>query len=84
MKQKLDENIKKLLIEFYLIQCKGWVKSQGKGTSAAGMTLEYLLGKKEDSKALPDYYGIELKTKLCTSNYPVSYTHLTLPTTSRV
>lgn len=71
MKAELDENIKKLLVEFYLIQCKGWVKSQGKGTSAAGRTLEYLLGKKEDAKSLPDYYGIELKTKLCTSNYPL-------------
>lgn len=71
MRPNLDKNVKKLLVEFYLIQCKGWVKSQGKGTSAAGKTLEYLLGKKEDAKSLPDYYGIELKTKLNTSNYPV-------------
>ena len=71
MKPKIEENVKKLLVEFYLIQCKGWVKSQGKGTSAAGTTLEYLLGKKEDAKSLPDYYGIELKTKLATSTYPI-------------
>lgn len=50
MKQKLDENIKKLLIEFYLIQCKGWVKSQCKGTSAAGMTLDIYLEKRRIQK----------------------------------
>lgn len=71
MNEELFDNEKKLIFEFYLIHCRGWIKSQGKGTSAAGATFEYLLGKKEDTKSLPDYYGIELKTKLSTSTYPI-------------
>ena len=71
MNEELFDNEKNLIIEFYLIHCRGWIKSQGKGTSAAGATFEYLLGKKEDTNSLPDYYGIELKTKLITSTYPI-------------
>lgn len=67
----MKEKIKQLLKEFYLIQCKGWVKSTGSGKSAAGTTLEHLFGKQEDTLPLPDYLGIELKTKLITSNYNV-------------
>lgn len=67
----MDSNIKKLLKEFYLIQCKGWVKNTGSGTSSAGTTLEHLFGKQEDALPLPDYLGIELKTKLITSKYEI-------------
>lgn len=67
----MDLNIQKLLKEFYLIQCRGWVKSTGAGKSAAGTTLEHFLGKQEDALPLPDYLGIELKTKLITSKYDV-------------
>ena len=41
----MKEKIKQLLKEFYLIQCKNWVKSTGSGESAAGTTLEHLFGK---------------------------------------
>lgn len=64
MKRNMEEIIEKLNLEFYKIQCKNWIPSQGSGTSAAGRTLENLLNKKEDNQILPDYYGIELKTKL--------------------
>ena len=67
----MDSNIKKLLKEFYLIKCKGWVKNTGSGTSSAGTTLEHLFGKQEDALPLPDYLGIELKTKLITSKYEI-------------
>lgn len=67
----MKSSIQKLLKEFYLIQCRGWVKNTGSGKSSAGTTLEHLLGKQEDSLPLPDYLGIELKTKLITSKYDV-------------
>lgn len=40
-----------------------WIESRAKGNGAVGLTLESLLGKKQDNYELPDYYGIELKTK---------------------
>lgn len=59
----MNDNIKKLKIEFYKIQCKNWIKNTEKGTSAAGKMLENLLGKEDDNLIIADYYGIELKTK---------------------
>lgn len=64
-------NFKKLMDEFYLIQCKNWVKSEVEGNSGAGATLEMLLGKRLDAASLPDYLGIELKTKSIYSNYAI-------------
>ncbi len=63
MKAEIIKNIKKLDIEFYKIQCKNWIPSVGTGYSGAGKTLENLLGKADDNLILPDYLGIELKTK---------------------
>lgn len=72
----MDENIKviieKLKLELYKIQCKNWVASVGTGNSASGKTLEHLLGKEEDRDVLPDYIGIELKTRNKYSNYPLN------------
>ena len=59
----MNDNIKKLKIEFYKIQCKNWIKNVEKGTSAAGKMLENLLGKEDDNLIIADYCGIELKTK---------------------
>lgn len=58
------KNIDKLNDAFYKIQCMNWIKSMGKGYSAAGKTLENVLGKKDDCDSLPDFDGIELKTKM--------------------
>lgn len=63
------EEMKKLKLELYKIQCKNWIPSLGKGKSASGRTLEALLGKEEDTDALPDYNGIELKVKSIYSKY---------------
>lgn len=65
------DNLIKLLDEFYLIQCRGWVKNTGVGSSSAGSTFEHLLGKQTDTSPLPDYLGIELKTKLIVSKYRI-------------
>lgn len=57
-------NLKRLSNEFYRIQCMNWIKNVGKGYSSAGKTLENILGKTDDYESLPDFDGIELKTKL--------------------
>ncbi|MBR1680043.1 MAG: MvaI/BcnI restriction endonuclease family protein [Bacilli bacterium] len=67
----MQENIEKLKKEFYKIQCKNWIPSKGLGSGAAGRTFEELLGVEENSDILPDYIGIELKTKLEQGRYPI-------------
>ncbi len=62
--EEILKAIKKLKLEFYKIQCKNWIPNQGSGLGSAGRTLEMLLNKDEDQLILPDYLGIELKTKL--------------------
>jgi len=71
MSEKIMDNVKKLNKELYLIECKNWVISQGRGTSAAGQTLELLLNKKLDSIPLADKYGIEIKSRSLHSDYPL-------------
>ena len=67
----MQENIEKLKQEFYKIQCRNWIPSKGMGSGAAGRTLEELLGIEENSDVLPDYHGIELKTKHEHGKYPL-------------
>lgn len=57
------EELQKLKNEFIRIKRLGYVPSTRNGPTGIGKTLEDLLGKKEDTKGLPDYHGIELKTK---------------------
>ena len=66
-------NLEKLNQEFKRIREMGYVKSTRNGYTSVGKTLEDLLGKKEETLTTPDYYGIELKTKIGYSN---SYTTL--------
>ena len=69
-KDKL-ENIKNFKKEMYKIQCRNWIPSKSKGSGAAGITLEKLLGKETDRYVLPDYGQIEIKVKNIKSNYPI-------------
>lgn len=59
LKNKFEE-IKKL----------GWVKSVNKGNNGVGLTFESLLGLSQNELEIPDYNGIEIKTK---RNYSKSY-----------
>lgn len=68
----MTENFKALRAEFITIKNKGLIKSLRKGTTGAGFTFETLLNKKEDASFLPDYKGIELKTKLGYSKSPLT------------
>ena len=55
----------------------GWIESTAKGYSGAGITFENLLGKTKDREGLPDYKGIEIKTKYAKRNEYISLFHAT-------
>lgn len=54
----------KLRNEFLRIKNMGLVKSLREGTTGMGYTFETLINKKEDQNYLPDYNGVEIKTKM--------------------
>ena len=58
-----EEYIKKLEKEFNRIKNMEYVKTVRNGSTGVGATFEKLLGKNEESFEIPDYYGIEIKTK---------------------
>ena len=70
MKTKELEDLKQ---EFSRIKNMGYVKSTREGVTGVGKTFEDLIGKAEDTKGIPDYHGIEIKTRL---GYSKSYTTL--------
>ena len=69
----MEDNIKELIGQFNKIKNDGWIISQSKGTGGIGLTFENLIGKQKDSFEIPDFKGIEIKTK---RNYSSSYTTL--------
>lgn len=54
--------------EFDKLKIKGWVKSERKGPTGIGHTLEKLIGLSENNIALPDLGKIELKSHRINSN----------------
>ena len=69
----ITEELKSLKKEFARIKKMGDVKATRSGYTGIGKTFEDLLGKKEDTLELPDYHGIEIKTR---RGYTRSYTTL--------
>lgn len=63
----------KLKNKFETIKKLGWIKSIRKGSTGIGATFEKLLGVNENSFEIPDFNGIEIKTK---RNYSNSFTSL--------
>lgn len=59
----IEKNIIKLHNSFIEIQKLGWIEARGNGYGAAGIMLEQLLGLSNNKFEIPDFYGIELKTK---------------------
>lgn len=53
----------KLKEEFIKIKEKGWIKSSNRGSNGIGFTFESLLGIPKNELEIPDYNGIELKTR---------------------
>lgn len=60
----MDNNIIKLKKIFDGIANKGWIMSSQKGTSGVGITFEKLIGKNKENFEIPDFEGIEIKTKI--------------------
>ncbi|MDD2208697.1 MAG: MvaI/BcnI family restriction endonuclease [Bacilli bacterium] len=56
-------NIDDLKSKFDIISKQGWIKSKYYGTGSGGQTFEYLLNKPIENFEIPDYEGIEIKTK---------------------
>lgn len=59
----MEENIKKLKIEFKKIKEKGYIKGISNNFSSIGRTFENELNLPENNFSIPDYYGIEIKTR---------------------
>lgn len=60
----MNESMKLLEEKFNVVKEMGYVKSTRGGTTGVGKTFEDLIGKKEDRSPNPDFYGVEIKTKL--------------------
>ena len=59
----IEESIRKLQKKFLEIKKMEYVKSVRSGSTGVGATFEALLGKNEDSFEIPDFEGIEIKTR---------------------
>lgn len=59
----MDKKILSLQQKFKEIKEQGYVKSIRKGSTGIGATFEYLIGKIEESFEIPDFNGIEIKTR---------------------
>lgn len=59
----MQKNIEKLKREFYKIRNKGYIRGVCNNYSAIGRTFENELNLPENNFSIPDYYGIEIKTR---------------------
>ena len=59
----INTQIKNLYQEFIKIKERGWIKSLFSGNNGVGLTLESLLGISKNELEIPDYNGIEIKSK---------------------
>ena len=59
----MQKNIEKLQKEFERIKKKGYIKGICNNFSAIGRTFESELSLPENTFSIPDYYGIEIKTR---------------------
>ena len=63
VKFNIDDSIRLLRGKFLEISSLGYVETVRNGSTGVGATFENLIGKIEDKLELPDYKGIEIKTK---------------------
>lgn len=59
----IEKSIRLLKRKFASIRKMEYVKSVRRGSTGVGATFEALLGKEEDSLEIPDFHGIEIKTR---------------------
>ena len=69
---KVQKSINKLKKEFNKIKNKSFNKSLRIGSTGIGYTFETLIDKKEDQAYIPDFEGIEIKTKLGYTKSPLT------------
>lgn len=79
----MNDTINELKENFIRIKNMGWIKSINNDYSGSGLTFEQLLGKEEDELPIPDYKGIEIKTKINFSKFSTTLFCLT-PTTKYI
>lgn len=68
----MDNNIKKLLEKFDIINKKGWIEGVSNNPSSVGLTFERELEKKVDTKHQPDFEDIEIKCTQRYSHFPIT------------
>lgn len=64
----IDNSIEELVKNFKKISRKGWFLKKARDNGEAGNKFEFLLGKSTDNLQVPDFYGIEIKTKKINSS----------------
>jgi hypothetical protein len=55
--------LEELKNKFFDLKQKGFIETKRRGSTGAGATLEYELGKKEDNLPIPDFGDIEIKAQ---------------------
>jgi len=73
----LQYEIFELKKEFNRIKDMGWVKGIRRGKDSIGRTFELLLGCEENGLEIPDYNGIEIKTKRSDSSAYIGLFNMT-------
>ena len=63
MDKTINERIEQLKKEFKIISNKGYIKGIYNSNSSIGLTFEKELNIPINKEGLPDYYGIEIKTR---------------------
>lgn len=71
-KKNVDEQIMLLQQKFKNIKKLGYVESVSNNINGVGVTFEKLIGKKLDSSSKPDFFDIEIKTKLSHSKSKIN------------
>lgn len=72
MESNMYNNFKILLRKFKEIQKIGIIESLRDGYESIGYTFEKMLGKDEDWSYMPDFLGIEIKTKMANTRNAIS------------
>ena len=69
----MNEDFNELIKIFKQINNQGYIKGVSNNLSnACGLTFEHLINKKPDSKYLPDFKSVEIKTTQRFSHFPIS------------
>lgn len=61
--EEMNNNIIELKSIFESIKKQGWIRSSRYGSTGIGKTFEDLLNKREENFEIPDFQGIEIKTR---------------------